>query len=57
MIELVTGSGIITSKNEALTASNTSVLYWHVRHAEQYNKAYSDRHLATHTAQDIEQYL
>ena len=33
------------------------LLYWHVRHAEQYIKAFSDRHLATHTAQDIEQYL
>jgi hypothetical protein len=33
------------------------VLRWHVQHAEHYIKAFPDRRLGTHTAQDIEQYL
>ena len=34
-----------------------AVLRWHVQHVEHYIKAFPDRRLATHTAQDIEQYL
>jgi integron integrase len=35
----------------------SAVLRCHVQHAEQYIKAFPDRRLATHTAQNIEQYL
>ena len=30
---------------------------WYVRHAEQYIRTFPDRRLATHTVQDVEQYL
>ena len=30
---------------------------WYVRHAEQYLRTFPDRRLATHTVQDVEQYL
>lgn len=33
------------------------VARWYVRHAEQYIKAFPDQRLATHTTQNIEQYL
>ena len=30
---------------------------WYIRHAEQYLRTFPDRRLATHTVQDVEQYL
>ena len=48
--------GIFVEKLEACE-TRSDLARWHVRHAEQYIKAFPEQRLATHTPQILEQYL
>jgi hypothetical protein len=57
LIKPFPGSGIITLEKLNSYGVKPVVLRWHVQHAEHDIKAFPDRRLGTHTAQDMEQYL